>query len=72
MKNLLLAGAVVLFGGMGATGAAAMEHRSSKHAAPAQASLFTPGTAARADGTPKKHHAPKKRHGRVHHRRHSK
>jgi hypothetical protein len=71
MKNLLLAGAVVLFGGVAATGAAAVEHKAPKHAAPMHASMFSTAPAHQ-DAAPKKHHAPKKRHGRVHHRQHSK
>jgi hypothetical protein len=71
MKNLLLAGAVVLFGGVAATGAAAVEHKSTKHAAPARASVMSMSPSHQ-EATPKKHHASKKRHGRVHHRHHSK
>lgn len=71
MKNLLLAGAVVLFGGVAATGAAAVEHKSTKHAAPARASVMSMPSFHQ-DATPKKHHASKKHHGRVHHRHHSK
>ncbi|HLY08957.1 MAG TPA: hypothetical protein VKW04_06545 [Planctomycetota bacterium] len=72
MKNLLLAGAVVLFGGVAATGAAAMEHKSTRHAAPAQASMMTSVPAERQESAPKKHHPRKRHHGRKHHGRHSK
>ena len=71
MKNLLLAGAVVLFGGVAATGAAAVEHKSTRHAAPAHASVMSM-TPVHQDAAPKKHHGSKKHHGRVHHKRHSK
>jgi len=72
MNKFLIAGAVVLFAGVAATGAAAAEHRSSKHAAPARASVMTPAPAATKGPSPKKHHAPKKPHGRVHHKHSSK
>jgi len=72
MKKFLIAGAVVLFAGVAATAAAAAEHRSPKHAAPARASVMTPAPAANKGPAPKKHHAPRKHHGRVHHQRHSK
>ncbi|MBV8881612.1 MAG: hypothetical protein JO332_16770 [Planctomycetaceae bacterium] len=70
MKKLLLAGAVVVFGGIAATVAAAADHKAVKHAAPAHASVITP--VASKEAGPKKHHAPKKHHGRVHHKHHSK
>jgi hypothetical protein len=65
MKRLLLAGVVVVFGGIAATVAAAADHKASKHAAPVHASMITPVSAAHKE-TPKKHHAPKHRHGRAH------
>lgn len=70
MKNLLLAGAVVLFGGVAATGAAAMEHKATKHDAPVRASMVATAPD-RQEAAPKKHHG-RKHHGRVHHRRHAK
>jgi len=70
MKKFLLAGAVVVFGGIAATVAAAADHKPSKHAAPTHASVIAPAPAAHKE-TPKKHHAPKHHHGRAH-KHHSK
>ena len=73
MNRFLIAGAAaVLLAGVAATGAAAAEHRSLKHAAPVGASVLMPAPAAQKDAAPKKHSARKKHHGRKHHRRHSK
>jgi len=72
MKRLLIVGAAVLFAGIAATGAAAAEHRSTKHVAPAGASVMMSAPAAHKDAAPKKHGARKKHHGRRHHKRHAK
>jgi len=66
MKKFLLAGAVVVFGGIAATVAAAADHKAQKHAAPSHATVIAAAPAGHKDA-PKKHHAPKhKAHPRAH------
>lgn len=65
MKKFLLAGAVVVFGGIAATVAAAADHKPAKHQAPAHATVVTAAPGGHKE-SPKKHAAPKHKHHRTH------
>ncbi len=65
MKKFLIAGAVVMFGGIAATVAAAADHKPAKHQAPMHATMIAAPAVAHKDA-PKKHAAPKHKHHRVH------
>jgi hypothetical protein len=72
MKKFLLAGAVVVFAGVAATGAMAADHKASKPAAPHHAAVVTPAksTVLHKESAPK-HHAAK--HHKAHaHKTHAK
>ena len=67
MKRFLLAGAVVVFAGVAATGAVAADHKGSKAAAPHHAAVVTPAksTVHPKESAPK-HHAAKHRKAHAH------
>jgi hypothetical protein len=65
MRKILLAGALVVFAGVGAVAMAA-DHKGSKHAAPAHASVIAPASKG-AHKAPAKKHATHKAHAHKHH-----
>jgi hypothetical protein len=72
MNKFLLAGAVVLFGGVAATGAIAADHKGSKPAAPHHAALITPmKPSAHKESTPR-HQGAKHKTAHKAHKAHTK
>jgi hypothetical protein len=72
MKKFLLAGAVVVFAGVAATGAIAADHKGSKPAAPHHAAVIAPAKAAEHKETPRHHVAKHKASHKVAHKAHTK
>jgi hypothetical protein len=72
MKKFLLAGAVVVFGGVAATAAVAADHKGSKHAAPHHAAVMTPAKPAEHKESTPRHHVAKHRQAHKAHKAHSK
>ena len=71
MKKFLLAGAVVVFAGIAATGAVAADHKGSKPAAPHHAAVTAPAKPAEHKESPR-HHAVKHRAAHKVHKAHTK
>lgn len=71
MKKFLLAGAVVVFAGVAATGAVAADHKGSKPAAPRHAAVTALAKPAEHKESPR-HHAAKHRPAHKVHKAHAK
>jgi hypothetical protein len=72
MKKFLIAGAVLVFAGVAATGAIAADHKGSKPAAPHHAAVMTPvKPAVQKESTPR-HHVAKHRQAHKAHKAHTK